>query len=212
MGAPCIWHTTEGREPPLHPAPPCSVRCRSRTMRRSAGLGRLVACQRLLVTRPTDPHLATPRCRLHQDRWRIQAVLADMAHKGGGSAGPAPRAGARAGVRLRSRHRGGSAPQGRYDGTVPRGRRPPCLLRARFGACPHPWPAPAFRACRPLPSCDVLPTPSAPSPQICATRAPAPAVPGHDTLPVLHEQPASAVGRVARCGSMPSTAAHPAMT
>ncbi len=184
MGAPCIWHTTEGREPPLHPAPPCSVRCRSRTMRRSAGLGRLVACQRLLVTRPTDPHLATPRCRLHQDRWRIQAVLADMAHKG----------------------------EGRYDGTVPRGRRPPCLLRARFGACPHPWPAPAFRACRPLPSCDVLPTPSAPSPQICATRAPAPAVPGHDTLPVLHEQPASAVGRVDRCGSMPSTAAHPAMT
>jgi hypothetical protein len=177
-------------------------------MRRSAGLGRLVARQRRLVARPTNPHLATPRRRLHQDRWRIQAVLADMAHKGGGERGSRATRWRKAAVR----HRGGSAPQGRYDGTVPRGRRPPCLLRARFGACPHPWPAPAFRACRPLPSCDVLPTPSAPSPQICATRAPAPAVPGHDTLPVLHEQPASAVGRVARCGSMPSTAAHPAMT
>ncbi|HSX81366.1 MAG TPA: hypothetical protein VLQ80_22720 [Candidatus Saccharimonadia bacterium] len=55
-------------------------------MRRAAGLGRLVARQRRLVARPTNPHLATPRRRLHQDRWRIQAVLADMAHKVRGGA------------------------------------------------------------------------------------------------------------------------------
>src|SRR5262249_50141837 len=43
--------------------------------------GLRVVCGRLLLARGTDAHLPTPWCGLHQDRWRIAAVLADMPDK-----------------------------------------------------------------------------------------------------------------------------------
>src|SRR5262249_48107990 len=46
--------------------------------RRSLCLWGLGAPGRCLLARHTDPHLPTPRRRLHQDRWRIEAVLANM--------------------------------------------------------------------------------------------------------------------------------------
>jgi hypothetical protein len=36
----------------------------------------------LLLARGTDAHRPTPRRGLHQERWRIQAALAEMAHEG----------------------------------------------------------------------------------------------------------------------------------
>ena len=46
--------------------------------RRSLCLWGLGAPGRCLLARRTDPHLPTPRRRLHQDRRRIEAVLANM--------------------------------------------------------------------------------------------------------------------------------------
>ena len=51
------------------------------SQRRLLCLWGLVARGRFLLAGVTDPHLPAPQRRLHQDRWRIQAVLADMAHK-----------------------------------------------------------------------------------------------------------------------------------
>ena len=87
-----------------------------RHLRHSPGLGSRVARGRLLLARGTDAHLPTPRRWLHQERWRIQAALADMAHEGLTGAvvpryplGHAPTEGG--GERLREgRHRRGGPP------------------------------------------------------------------------------------------------------
>jgi hypothetical protein len=70
----------------------------------------------LLLARGTDAHLPTPRRGLHQERWRIQAALAEMAHEGLTGAvvlrdplGHAPTEGG--GARIREgRHRRGGPP------------------------------------------------------------------------------------------------------
>jgi hypothetical protein len=50
---------------------------RTEGWRRSLCLWGLSAPGRCLLARRTDPHLLTPRRRLHQDRGRIEAVLAN---------------------------------------------------------------------------------------------------------------------------------------
>ena len=48
------------------------------SQRRLLCLWGLVARGRFLLAGVTDPHLPAPQRRLHQDRWRIEAVLANM--------------------------------------------------------------------------------------------------------------------------------------
>ncbi len=120
------------------------------------------------LSRPGAPRRpAAPGAPAHPDIARRYGPREAGVH-----AGPVRRDGARADVTLRSRPLGGAVPEDGHVGTVQRGRPPPCLLRARLGACPHFCPAPTSRACCLLPSYDVLPTHSAPSPQTCSPRAP----------------------------------------
>ena len=65
------WETSQ-------PAVPHRAR---RRRRRSSDVGLRVVCGRCLLAGGTDAHLPTPWRGLHQDRWRIEAVLADVPDK-----------------------------------------------------------------------------------------------------------------------------------
>src|SRR5262245_62360367 len=56
----------------------CGATCARRRHKRSSDVGSHVVCGRLLLARGTDAHLPTPGRGLHQDCWRVEAVLADM--------------------------------------------------------------------------------------------------------------------------------------
>src|SRR5262249_60796336 len=75
----------------------------------------------LLLARGPDAHLPTPRRGLHQERWRIQAALAEMAHEGLTGAvvlrdplGHAPTEGG--GARIRGAQHGAGGGQARVAG------------------------------------------------------------------------------------------------